>query len=191
MDIKELSRAVPFGNSAFQIVKFIVNEETPERALRVALLNYDAKMKALKESEFKRRRKEIDIAETKEKLQTAKGFEKQRLEIDLEEAEYGMAEESKLIEDALIELALYEKIIKALPEISREQFESSEQKYWATRLLKQAKLEIQSMGTITYGVIESLDKMGVPITRTDKGELAIPTEVIKLINGGSDEQNKI
>lgn len=187
MDIKDLKKAVPFGNSAFQIVKFIVNEETPERALRAALINYDTRFKALKESEFRRRKKEIDIEELQEKLSKADGFTKRRLEIEIEEAEYFLEEEKKLIEDAEIEIELYEKIIKALPEISREQFEKSEKKYWASRLLKQAKIEIQSMGAITSGVLQSLDKMGVPVVKNDKGDLAIPNDIVQLIQGGTDE----
>jgi hypothetical protein len=190
MTIEDRQKHIPFGNSAFQIANFILNQESPERAYRAALLNYDAKMKALKESQFRRRRKEIDIREIEMKLKTAEGFAQERLLIDLEEAEYGLDTEIKVIEDALVELELYKKVIESLPEYTREDFEKSERLYWAKRLLKQANLEIKSTGTVTCGVLESLDKIGVSVGRNDKGQLIVPDEILKLIGVTNGEEDR-
>lgn len=184
MNIKDRMQEIPFGNSVFQIAQFILNQESPERAYRAALVNYDAKMKALKESDFRRKRKDIDLREIDEKLLKAEGFERERLLIDKEEAEYGLNEELKLIHDCKVEIEAYKKVIESLPAYSREDFEKSELSYWKTRLLKQAQLEIKSTGFITYGVLDSLFKIGVQVGKNDAGEFCI-------IEGDIDAQNKI
>lgn len=184
MDIKNRMQEIPFGNSVFQIAQFILNQESPERAYRAALINYDAKMKALKESEFRRKRKDIDLREIDEKLLKAEGFDKERLLIDKEEAEYGLNEELKLIHDCEVEIEAYKKVIEALPAYSREDFEKSELAYWKTRLLKQAQLEIKSTGFITYGVLDSLFKIGLQVSKNEKGEFCVLEEA-------ASAQNKI
>lgn len=169
MDINEKMKAVPFGNSVFQIQKFIANEGTPERAYRTALLQYNAKMRALNECAFRRKRIEVDIDELREKLTAATGYDQRRLQIDLEEKEYGLEQELKLIEDCVIELKVYEDIINSLPEFTREEFERGELDYWKIRLLHDAELEFNSTGAIGVGTLQSLDKLGVKFRRAVSG----------------------
>jgi hypothetical protein len=173
MTIEEKMKQVPFGNSTFQILNFTAKQESPERIYRNVLLQLDAKNKAMKECYFRRKKREIDIKEIDEKLLTATGFEKERLLISKEEAEFYLNDEIKLIEDCIIEIKTYEKIIEDLPEFTREDFESSENIYWKKRLLKQAKFEIQSSNTISFGVIESLNKLGLDVTRNHQGQLTV------------------
>jgi len=167
MDIKEKVRQVPFGNSVFQIQHFIADQETPERKYRNVLLQWDSKMKAMKECQFRRKRKEIDIAEIEYKLEKGQlsEFDRKRLEIDLEEAEYGLEEEIKLIEDCIIEIKTYEDIISNLPEFTRAEFEKSERQYWKMRLIGDAEREIASTGVIGIGTLASLEKIGCPMGR--------------------------
>lgn len=171
MDIDEKMKQVPFGNSAFQIYNFIAKEESPERAYRKVLLQLDQKNKAMKECYFRRKRREVDIEEIVKKLETAEGFDKQRLEIDLEEAEFYLQDEMKLIEDCVLEIAVYKKILDELPDFTREQFENSELEYWKTRLLSSANKEYLSTGTVGVGNIEALEKIGLKFQRTEKGQI--------------------
>ena len=169
MEIREKMRQVPFGNSAFQIQHIIANEHTAERAYRTVLLQYDSKMKALKECSFRRKRVEVDIEEINEKMKSASGFDAKRLEIDLEEKAYALEAELKLIEDCMIELKVYEDIINGLPEFTRKDFERAELEYWKTRLLHDAELEYNSTGVIGVGTLQSLDKIGVKFRRSISG----------------------
>ena len=165
--MKEKTNQIPFGNSVFQIANFIANDETPERSYRAILLNLDDREKALKTSYFTRKRKEIDIEEIKEKLKTATGFEKRRLEIDLEEAEWALASEIKYIEDCLVEIEAYKKLLSFFPEYTREDFEKAEIIYWKKRFMKQAQLEAYATGVISPQLLESLLKIGIEVTQRD------------------------
>ncbi|MBN2040746.1 MAG: hypothetical protein JW864_11935 [Spirochaetes bacterium] len=170
MNINEKMKQVPFGNSLFQIQNFIANQDTPERSYRHVLLQLDAKSKAMKECSFRRRRKEIEIKETEEKLKTAEGYTKERLEIDLEEAQYQMDAEIKLIEDAVIEIAAYEKILEKLGDFTREEFEQAERGYWEVRLLKNAQKEIATRGTVDIGTMIALEQIGIKVQRGADGQ---------------------
>lgn len=173
MDINEKKKQVPFGNSVFQIMNFISSEETSERSYRKILLQLDQKEKAMKECYFRRKRKEIDIKEINLKLQNKKikNFERERLEVDLEETEYSLEEEIKLIEDCIIEIEAYKKILEKLPEFTREDFENAENEYWKLRLLNNANRELISTGVVGIGTIESLEKIGLCYNKTKEGQI--------------------
>lgn len=189
MDIKEKMRQVPFGNSAFQIMKFTTNHESPERSYRNILIQLDSKLNAMSECKFRRKRREIDIAENEEKLKTATGFDKERILVNMEEAQYYLEKEIKLIEDCMIEIKIYEKLLEDLPDYTREDFENSEYEYWKIRLLKDAKREILSNHTISAGVLESLEKIGCTIDRNEEGKFILIEN--KELDEVGDETNKI
>ena len=181
--IKELEKEmlnVPFGNSAFQNQNFGVQHNSDARKYRHCLLQIDQKLRALKTCEFRRRRLEIDLEEIKYKLNTEdlSTFDRRRLEIDFEEKEYGLNTEIKLIEDALIELHTYDVMLSKLPKITREEFENSEQKYWTTRLLESARHEIVSNGTVSVGILESLEQIGLKVGRNDGAQIIYQSEPI-------------
>lgn len=172
--MKDKLKNVPFGDSIFQIVNFISNEYTPERSYRKILLQLDKKNKAMMECKFRRKRREIDILEIEKKLQNANEFEKMRLEIDKEEAEYYLESEIKLIEDCIIEIKTYEKLLEQFPDFSRNDFEKSEYGYWKKRLIKDAECQINSMGTVSEGTIKALGQIGIKgIQKNDQGNLII------------------
>lgn len=180
---------VPFGNSIFQIQNFTAGKETPQRRRRHCFLQLNQKLNVLKECEFRRRRYEIDIAEVQEKLKAAEGFEKQRLGIDLEEKQYWLGVEIKLIEDCMIEIAAYRQLLESLPEFTREEFEQAEQAYWEKRLLGDAKREMLSMGTVRPETIQSLEDIGMTIGKNDKGQITYTkqTENKGKIKGEKDD----
>jgi len=173
MDIKQKMRQVPFGNSAFQIMKFTTNHDTPERSYRNILIQLDSKMNAMAECKFRRQRREIDIAENEEKMKTATGFELDRYKVNIEEAQYYLDKEIKLIEDCMIEIKVYEKLLEGLPSYSREDFENGEGEYWKTRLIKNAQREIVSNNSISAGVLEALNQIGCTVKRDDKGQFKL------------------
>jgi len=168
----DIFRNVPFGNSVFQIQHFTDGKETPQRRYRHCLLQLNQKARALKECEFRRKRLEIDFEEITEKLKTSTNYETKRLEVDLEEKEYCLEIEVKLIEDCLIEIAAYKKILSGLPEYSREEFERAEQEYWEKRLLGDAQREVISVGHVTIQTIQSLEDIGISVGRNEKGQIA-------------------
>lgn len=172
MDIEEKIRQVPFGNSVFQIQHFVADQHTPERLYRSVLLQYTEKMKTLKLCSFRRRRFEIDIEEAEEKLKSTTGYDAKRLKIDIEEKQFGLEQELKLIEDCMIELKVYEDIINGLPEFTREEFEKNEPLYWKKRLLHDAELECNATGTLSVGTLQSLDRLGVKFRKIIEGTAA-------------------
>lgn len=182
MDINELRKkmkSVPFGNSVFQNTNFTAGKETPERRYRHCLLQINEKLNSLKECEFNRKRTEVDIEELQEKLssESITKYERKRFEIDLEEKEFRLENEIKLIEDALIELKTYEKELESLPEITREEFENSELRYWKLRLVEDAMRETISTGTISTGTIQSLSDIGIGVRRSLEKGLEIVGEL--------------
>ena len=178
MDMSKLSklqkqmRNVPFGMSVFQIKSFNRGQETPERLYRNCLLQLNQKLMALKECQFRRQRYEIDLEEIEEKLKTAEGFEKRRLEVDREEKIYKLEQEIKLIEDCCIECATHAKILEQLPEFTREQFESAEGTYWESKLLNDLRREVLSIGHVGKDTLESLEQIGVAVGRNEQGQIA-------------------
>lgn len=168
-ELKKKMKSVPFGNSAFQNIHFTAGKEGKERRYRHCLLQINQKLNALQECQFRRQRIEIDICEINEKLLTAKGFDRERLIVDLEEKEWNLENEIKLIEDALIEMETYKTIIAEMPDITREQFEQAEHKYWRTRLLDDARREFLSSGTVSIGTLASLEATGLVIGKNENG----------------------
>lgn len=171
-EIKAQFKNVPFGDSVYQINKFNRGQETPERLYRNCLLQLDKKIRALNECKFRRRRIEVDIAELKSKLHKANSFDKQRHEIDIEEKEYQLDNELKLIEDAFIEVETYRQILKTLPVFTRAEFEKGEEEYWKRRLLGDMQNEVLSIGTVKPDTMKSLGQIGIMVGRNEKGQMA-------------------
>lgn len=175
----DMFKNVPFGNSVYQIQNFTAGKETPQRRYRHCLLQLHQKLTVLKECEFRRKRYDIDIEEIKDKLFGTKNFEKRRLEIDLEEKQFHLDLELKLIEDCMVEIAAYKQILETLPEYTREEFERAEQKYWEKRLLADAKREFISSGSITIQTIESLENIGLVIGKNKSGQITYTKSEVK------------
>jgi len=162
---------IPLGNSIFQIQNFIVTG-TSERKLRTCLLQLRQKETALKECVFRRRRYEIDLKELNEKLLVATGYERERLQIDVEELNFKLDSEIELINDCVIEIAVYRRLMEDLPKATRLDFENAEYEYWKERLLNDARREMTSTGSVSKGTIESLENMGIRVGRDTNNQLA-------------------
>lgn len=171
-ELREAMENVPFGNSQFQIEKFILDEPSPERQYRKALLQINQKLAALDECKFRRQRLEIDLEEIDDRIAKSKNkFEKQRLKIDKEEKELQLTKEVKLINDAIIEVETYYKVYSSLPKFTRKQFELSEYVYWERRLIADAERELLTTGRIDLGTLKSLNQINITPVRTEVGQI--------------------
>jgi len=163
---------IPLGNSIFQIQNFIVTG-TPERKLRTCLLQLKQKETALKECLFRRRRYEIDLRELNEKLaMISTNYERDRLQIDIEELNFKLDSEIELINDCVVEIAVYRRLMEDLPKATRLDFENAEYEYWKERLINDAKHEVTATGSVSKGTIESLEQIGIRIGRDQNNQIA-------------------
>lgn len=164
---------IPFGNTHFQIVHFILNHESPERVYRQALLEIKKLYEALKAAQFRRRRLAIQIRQLEKKQATEKDSDEAELiGIDIEEKQHSAAMEDTLIKDAIVEIQTYYDAFKQLKAkfghlLTREEFEKSEATYWPPRLLRQAERDMMTMGRITQGNIEALGQIGLDVHATE------------------------
>jgi hypothetical protein len=171
-ELKCLMENVPFGNSQFQIEAFIAGEETPERTYRTVLLQLNEKLNALQECKFRRKRLEIDMTELEEKIASSKNkFEVERAKVDLEEKQWRLDNEVKLINDCGFEIEKYQEILDKLPKFTREEFDAGEHRYWQNRLLDDAKRQHIALGYVDAQTIKSLQQVGVGIGKDEKNQL--------------------
>lgn len=159
--VKEIEEAfwdIPFENSAFQNINFVVNQQfTPGRAYRAIGLRLHSKLRALQEAYFGRRIEEIDLAELEEKRDNpnTNKFEKMRTEIEIEKKLSHRNYTDKLINDAMVEVQTLYNEYKKLPRYNREMFENEEGTHFQARLNRQ----IQGVG----GAAEALLAMQNPL----------------------------
>lgn len=156
--------AVPFGMSKFQIEKLIVPQDSPERTYRTICVNAHAKYTALKEATFRRERTKIQLDKLKEYFGSKDKYEDKLKKIDIEEKEYQLWIEEKLIRDCVIELEIYIALLERLAVklgglLTRAQFDASEPEYWKKRAIRQAERDMLSIGTISEGNIEFLQQI--------------------------------
>jgi hypothetical protein len=150
---------IPFDNSAFQNVHFVVQQQmTPGRAYRAIGLRMSAKIRALQEAYFDRQSEEIDIAELGAKRDdpaTSK-FDRMRAELEIQRKLSHHSYADKLINDAIIELKTLEQELRKIPAYTREQFEAEERLHFQTRLSHQ----LQGLS----GPAEAMIAMGQPVS---------------------------
>lgn len=160
-EILERMDEIPFGNSEFQIKKFVLCHAGDARNYRQVLLEMKEKYEALKKCEFRRRKLFIkrERAE-KERLETSDDFRKRELDIEMEEVDFELLLEDKLVKDALVELNFYYNTIKSLPKMQRKEFEEMEVGYWPLRLVQKAHEEFAATGGVGAGTLEALAQLG-------------------------------
>lgn len=174
-ELKAAAGMVPFGQSAFQNVHLADDARTPARKLRYVLLQLNQRLCNLKDCEFRRRRLDIDLREAKDGLEKSpNSFNKERLLLTIEEKEWGLAAEEKLICDALLEVRTFVAMWRALPKVeSREVFEAAELEHWRAKFIDTAKLELLATGTLAVGTADALGKVGITWTQEESGEIRL------------------
>jgi len=162
-EVERLSFDIPFENSRFQTLAFVVAaQQTPGRAYRAILLRMDDRIRAVKHFMFSKRRAEVDRDEKLAKIQSedTSEFDRRRLQIDLEELSSGEVASKKLLNDALVELGVLYEELKKLPEYSRASFEAEEETHFKLKLTRQ-------VNTRGNGSLESLENMNVDMKQFD------------------------
>lgn len=171
-EIKQMMWDIPFGNTAFQIKAFL-REYTPERQLRMILLQMNEKITSLEKYKLNCQRIELDLEEFEEKIAASEGRAKQRLEIDLIEKRMDHKASMKLVNDTVAEVQTYDVLLKEVQAlvgaVSRDSFEGAEQKYWELRLMDDAKANMTGNGSIDRGTLQSLSKIGLNAVRGHDG----------------------
>jgi hypothetical protein len=171
-EIKKMMWDIPFGNTRFQIEHFL-REHTAERQIRMILLQISEKITSLEKFKLSRQRLELDLEEIQEKIEKAEGRDRRRFELDLEEKRIDYNQSLKLVNDTLEEVKIYDSLLKeaqgAVGEVTRDNFEQAEQKYWELRLLDDARANMTANGSLEKGVIQSLQKIGLTAVRSHEG----------------------
>lgn len=142
--IQELEQAffdIPFENSDFQNEAFVLAAQiTPERAYRALGLRMHSKLQALRHNLFAERKRDIQLGELREKLESsdASKWDKMRAQVEIDEIESNISYAEKLKNDAIKELNCLYRHFKAMPRFTREQFEAAEPNHFHQRLTRQA-----------------------------------------------------
>ena len=158
-DVYKLSLEIPFGNSEFQNLNFVIEGEiTPARMLRHCLLRLNERITALRDAYYTLELEDIDIEELKEHLElTTNKFEKRRLSIKIEQKKVNRISTDKLIKDCLIEIETLYTAYSKLPKYTRKEFESEERKHFELLLTRDAFFNLSSPSAC--GQLQSLDAM--------------------------------
>jgi hypothetical protein len=171
--IEEVEKAffdIPFENSDFQTRNFVIAAQiTPERAYRAIGLRLSTKIRALKEAMYSRQLEDIDLEEMEWKIadESLDIFEARRLKIKIEQKREARAYTDKLVNDALHECSvLYAEFVK-FPKFSREEFEAAEKAHFNEKLLRQingctgASESLNNMHTDVESLSKALLQLGV------------------------------
>lgn len=146
---------IPFENSDYQNQAFVITAQiTPARAYRSIGLKMMAKIQAIEELKFNRKKEDIDIIRHKKTLKSwfTTSYKRQMAVIELEHIAQQRRWGDKLLNDAIHELNyLYAEFCK-YPRYTREQFEAQECEHFSMRMKKQ----IEACGN---GAVESLLNM--------------------------------
>jgi hypothetical protein len=160
-EIEQAYQEIPFGNTEFQNVNFVVNASlTPERAYRAIGLRMFDRIRALKEVEYARMKDNIDIEELEHKisLPETNDFDKRRYRLEIDKKMDDRGYTDKLAKDAIAELNTLYSVFKQLPRFTRVQFEAGERVYFEQHLNDQlrgivgAAESLRNMGAIEDGV---------------------------------------
>lgn len=158
-DINKASLEIPFGNSEFQNLNFVINGEiTPARMLRHCLLRLNDRISALRETYYNIELEKIDLEEMQEKLEVESNkFEKRRLTIKIEQKKVNRISTDKLIKDCMVEIETLYTAYSKLPKYTREEFELEERKHFELLLTRDAYFNLNSSSA--SGQLQSLDAM--------------------------------
>ena len=145
---------IPFGNSKYQIDGIVAESQTPERAYRNLLLNFEQRFQDLKRAAINRRKAQNKIAQIKEQIAGESDMLKQEaLMLEVEEIGCGWEYENKLAADCIEELKYMQSMIEKLPEYSREDFEAAECSYF----------KLKHAGKINHALPESIKQSAIKL----------------------------
>ena len=165
------------GMSDFQSRYFVVNSQvTDYRRVRQALLEIDTRIGSQKQIERQRRKRMIekqilerDIANEPDELK------KQLIQVDINQADWDIHMYDKKEVMVQNELNNFVNMVKAVvPNLEAlQQFgthnEQLEREYWITRMAKQAAMDLNTIGRISQGNLDSILMMPMPDVKETLG----------------------
>lgn len=148
---------IPFGNSKYQIDGIVAESQTPERAYRNLLLNFEQRFQDLKRASINRRKSENKVAQIKRQIAgESDKLQQEALMLEIEEIVCGWEYENKLAADCIEELKYMQGMIEKLPEYSRDDFEAAENRYF--ELKHSGKVNLALPEAIKQSTIKLLEE---------------------------------
>lgn len=180
--LNAIDSAPTFGQSLYQNERFVLNKlGSPGRTKRQIALELNQRYYALKEAEIGKAKTEAKIRKSKEKLSSldvnSADYDIEKCKLDL--LELNLNRSDKLARDAMRECNHLYAALKQIPDISDEQFELEEKKYWESKLLLDAELSCLSNGRIDVGTAQALISIGIDPVQT---QVQITSNLSKITN---------
>ena len=148
---------IPFGQSATQNRAFVIGAEmSGARAIRTAALNLQSKLRDLRSYRINLKRTEIKRKQLELKISNMEDtFEKELLQLDLEELNGAENGKDKMLQDLLHEIRTLAVAVFNSKKISRDEFEANEIQAYAARFLKQSSTNDNLFG---LGILAKIAK---------------------------------
>lgn len=159
---------IPFGNSKFQIEKFIISGNvTPERAYRAIGLELYDKLQTLLDEKYNRIRLSYEIEIRKAQIMDLEegSYERMVQEIELTRIMQKIPFTEKLINDAIEECNVLYSWFKKFPKYTREEFENGEYNYYLEKAKRESigitgpKESLFNILEDSSSIKETIDKM--------------------------------
>ena len=142
-NVEKRALQIPFGNSKYQIDSIVAESQTPERAYRALLLNFEKRFNDLKSGSINRRKQEVKIKQLKRDSDIEQDeFKKELMLLEIEEIATVFEYENKLAADCIEELRYMQSMIEKMPEYSRADFEAAEKGHFELRATGKPNLQL-------------------------------------------------
>jgi hypothetical protein len=156
-NVEKRALNIPFGNSKWQIDSIVAEAQTPERAYRALLLNFESRFNDLKSGSINRRKQENKVKQLQKQADTELDeLKREALLLEIEEIVTNFEYENKLASDCIEELKYIQGMIEKMPEYSRAEFEAAEAGHFELRQTN--KPNFQLVENIKKGEIKCLLK---------------------------------
>lgn len=155
--------AIQQPRSAYVLEKFVVGQhDTPETQYSQCVLELQVKYDNIRRAVLNKKKLLIKISEYESRNTDLDQIEADLLKIDLEEQDRAML-------GALREFEALYLIWQSFPQkYTREDLDKNQPEYWAKRLHRQAKQEVQATGRIGAGNNEALRQIGLDLDNSLK-----------------------
>jgi hypothetical protein len=133
-NINQRYQDIPFGNSKWQMDSLIAAEQTPERAYRHLLINFQKRFNDLKSCSINRRKAENKVKQIQRQIEKETDeLILEELSLEIEEITCGWEYENKLAKDCVVELEYMNSMIEKLPRFTKDEFEAGENEHFKLR----------------------------------------------------------
>ena len=184
------------GYSKFQMENFVINPAiTNYRKMDQVMLEIESRTQVERTIVMEIKTNKIKIDMLKEDIESFEGRKgnKHLLEIELERLEYDLVVNTKRHKQAFMELETLISIVSDNFETTEEvvsmledDIEEKEEKYWVTRMAKQAAMDMVSSGRIGVGNMDAI--AGMPEDKQVE-TLAVALQYNQRLNDGMSQIN--